>query len=87
MSPVYFRTRRIQDDLHCKFDASNNPRLLLSPARVELLCVVPRVELLHEVISDAEIAHVKRLARPLVRACCISCTAMYDIVRTLRWPL
>ena len=67
--PVYWRARGIQDELHCEFDTCNDPRLLLSPARVELLCVEPRVELLHEVLSDAEIAHVKRLARPLVRAC------------------
>ena len=93
--PVYFRTRRIQEDLHCEFDARNDPRLLLSPARVELLCVVPRVELLHEVLSDAEIAHVKRLARPLVRVCLFY--LLYCNVRhcklysfhtgALRWPL
>ena len=75
---VYLRARRIQEDLYCEFDARNDPRLLLSPARVELLCVVPRVELLHEVLSDAEIAHVKRLSRPLVCAC--ASPVMYDVV-------
>lgn len=66
--PAHLRSRRAQQ-LHCEFDARGDPRLLLSPARVELLCVEPRVELLHDVVSDVEIAHLKRLALPLVCAC------------------
>lgn len=44
----------------------NLPTILLRPVKVELLNLDPDLYLFHDVITDKEIEHVKKLARPQV---------------------
>ena len=54
--------------LTCYYYTNNqNPRLLLRPAKVEILFLEPRIYMLREVISEPEMARLKELAEPIVR--------------------
>lgn len=53
--------------LKCKYWTNNNhPLLVLQPAKVEELVASPHLVRFHNVISDAEIAHIKSIAKPRV---------------------
>ena len=57
----------------CYFaNVGNDVRATLSPARVEMVFDEPPIVLLHGVISQKEIAHIKKLASPLVSYNCFN---------------
>ncbi|XP_071808106.1 prolyl 4-hydroxylase subunit alpha-1-like isoform X1 [Asterias amurensis] len=55
------RNRRI---LKCRYNHYNNPRLLLRPAKEEVVFDHPRLIIYHDILSDYEIKKVKSLAAP-----------------------
>lgn len=44
----------------------NLPSQLLKPVKVEMLNLDPDLNLFHDIITDSEIEHVKKLAKPQV---------------------
>lgn len=54
--------------LRCKFLTNNLPFLKIAPFKVEELSLEPYITVFHEVISDAEIAFVKKLSQSEVSA-------------------
>jgi len=56
---------RIEKQLKCYYWTNNNqPRLLLSPAKLEEMYPSPHIVRFHDVISDYEIDVIKRIAKP-----------------------
>ena len=51
--------------LTCYYN-KNLPTMLLKPVKVEMLNLDPDLYLFHDVITDKEMEHVKKLARPQV---------------------
>lgn len=56
----------ITSKLTCYYENNKNPYLLLAPFKVEEAYKQPNILIFHDVISDNEIATVKRLAHPRV---------------------
>ena len=48
------------------YDAGRNPRLIIRPAKVEVVYPDPKLYVLREVISKTEMARLKELAAPIV---------------------
>ncbi|XP_041447702.1 prolyl 4-hydroxylase subunit alpha-2-like [Drosophila obscura] len=53
--------------LHCRYNATTTPFLRLAPLRMEELSLDPYIVVYHNVLSDAEIAEVERVAEPLLK--------------------
>ena len=66
---LYFQfclqTRTERDKLTCFYNR-NPPTQLLKPVKVEMLNLDPDLYLFHDIITDSEIEHVKKLAKPQV---------------------
>ncbi|KAL9971083.1 hypothetical protein ACROYT_G023569 [Oculina patagonica] len=60
------KTRIERDKLSCYYNR-NLPTQLLKPVKVEMLNLDPDLYLFHDVITDSEIEHVKKLARPQLK--------------------
>ncbi|XP_015038825.2 prolyl 4-hydroxylase subunit alpha-2 [Drosophila pseudoobscura] len=54
--------------LHCRYNATTTPFLRLAPLRMEELSLDPYIVVYHNVLSDAEIAKVERVAEPLLKS-------------------
>lgn len=52
------------------YNNKRNSRLLLRPAKVEVVFPEPRIYMLRDVISEPEMARLKELAEPIVRRYC-----------------
>ncbi|XP_041452373.1 prolyl 4-hydroxylase subunit alpha-2-like isoform X2 [Drosophila obscura] len=52
--------------LHCRYNATTTPFLRLAPLRMEELSLHPYIVVYHNVVSDAEIAELERVAEPLL---------------------
>ncbi|SPP80889.1 prolyl 4-hydroxylase subunit alpha-2-like [Drosophila guanche] len=52
--------------LHCRYNATSSPFLRLAPLRMEELSLDPYIVVYHNVLSDAEIAEIKRIGEPLL---------------------
>lgn len=61
------QSRRERDKLTCYYN-KNLPTQLLKPVKVEMLNLDPDLYLFHDIITDSEIQHVKKLAKPQVSA-------------------
>ena len=48
------------------FDNNRNPRLVIRPAKVEVLYPDPKIYVLRELLSDVEMDRLKELAAPKV---------------------
>jgi hypothetical protein len=48
------------------YDAGGNPRLVIRPAKVEVVYPDPKLYVLREVISEKEMARLRELAAPIV---------------------
>ena len=59
------QSRIERDKLTCHYNR-NLPTQLLKPVKVEMLNLEPDLYLFHEIITDSEIEHVKKLAKPQV---------------------
>lgn len=59
------QARSERDKLSCYYNR-NLPTQLLKPVKVEMLNWDPDLYLFHDVITDSEIEHVKKLAKPQV---------------------
>ena len=57
---------RIERDKLICFYNRNPPTQLLKPVKVEMLNLDPDLYLFHDIITDSEIEHVKKLAKPQV---------------------
>lgn len=53
--------------LRCKYITNNSPFLKIAPFKVEEMSLEPYIVVFHEVISDTEIATVKKLSQSEVR--------------------
>lgn len=63
MTPV-----EITSKLHCFYVSNKNPFLKIAPFKVEEAYPEPRLLIFHDVMSDAEIETIKKLAQPRVSA-------------------
>ncbi|XP_041452403.1 prolyl 4-hydroxylase subunit alpha-2-like [Drosophila obscura] len=52
--------------LHCRYNATTTPFLRLAPLQMEELSLDPYIVAYHNVLSDAEVAEVERVAEPLL---------------------
>ncbi|XP_068757238.1 prolyl 4-hydroxylase subunit alpha-1-like [Montipora capricornis] len=59
-------SRKQRDKLFCYYN-KNLPTLQLKPIKVEMLNVDPDLYLLHDVITDKETEHLKKLAKPQLK--------------------
>lgn len=50
--------------MFCIFNTTTTPFLRLAPLKMEILHVNPYMVLFHDIISEREIDHLKKLARP-----------------------
>jgi hypothetical protein len=53
--------------LKCRLTTHNNPYFILSPIKEEEAYHKPAIWILHDVMNDAEIATIKKLALPRVK--------------------
>ena len=60
-----FQTSNVGD--YCKFEDKGHPYLKLQPLKLEVLLDEPMVHMYHEVVSDEDIAEIKRMASSTVR--------------------
>lgn len=58
---------QIQKDLKCRYVDRGIPFLRIAPFKEEEAYLDPRIVIYHDVITDAEIDTIKRLAQPRVR--------------------
>lgn len=56
----------MESRLHCRYVTNNNPFFFIQPLKMEVGFLKPLLVIYHEVISDEEIATVKRMAQPRV---------------------
>jgi len=68
------RKNRKENKLTCHLN-SNLPTLLLKPVKVEMLNLDPDLYLLRDVITDKEIEHVKKLAKPRLKRAVVTNTS------------
>uniref|UniRef100_A0A0P5RN90 procollagen-proline 4-dioxygenase n=1 Tax=Daphnia magna TaxID=35525 RepID=A0A0P5RN90_9CRUS len=54
----------MESRLHCSYVTNNNPFFFIQPLKMEVGFLKPLLVIYHEVISDEEIATVKRMAQP-----------------------
>lgn len=60
------KSQRQRDKLSCYYNR-NRPTQVLRPVKVETLSSDPNLYLFHDVISDSEIEHIKKLAKPQLK--------------------
>ena len=65
MNNLSIQSQEERDKLFCYYD-NNRPEILLKPVKVEIINLDPSVYLFHDVVTDEEINHVIKLARPKV---------------------
>ncbi len=58
------------------FTSGNNPRLILRPAKIEVVFPDPRLYMWRDAISEVEMARLKELAEPRVCACACVCVSV-----------
>ncbi|XP_037087139.1 prolyl 4-hydroxylase subunit alpha-1-like [Pollicipes pollicipes] len=58
------RTPAEEADLSCHLTANGSPLLVLAPLRVEVLSLRPYIVMLHQLVTDAEVATFQQLAGP-----------------------
>lgn len=79
------RSPEVESRLHCYFSDRGDPYFRLHPVKVEESNADPPVYTFHDVISDAEIEHVKQFARPqLERSTVIATDGVGREVSTVR---
>ncbi|XP_036077243.1 prolyl 4-hydroxylase subunit alpha-3 isoform X3 [Rousettus aegyptiacus] len=62
---AYFQPTHYQTpSLHCSYETSSNPYLLLQPVRKEVIHLEPYVVLYHDFVSDLEAQKIRGLAEP-----------------------
>ena len=66
------------------YDAGRNPRLIIRPAKVEVVYPDPKLYVLREVISKAEMARLRELAAPIVSLPDYS--SVFSSVHKACWP-
>ena len=59
------QSRIERDKLTCFYNRNHRTQLL-KPVKVEMLNLDPDLYLFHDIITDSEIEHVKKLAKPQV---------------------
>jgi len=53
----------VTDQLYCKYDTQNgNPRLLLKPAKVEIIRLNPTIVIFHDIVEPAEVQEIVNMA-------------------------
>ena len=52
---------------YCKYEDKGHPYLKLQPLKLEVLLDEPMVHMYHDVVSDEDIAEIKRMASSTVR--------------------
>ena len=65
MNNLSIQSQKERDKLFCYYD-KNRPEILLKPVKVEMINLDPSLYLFHNVVTDKEINHVIKLARPKV---------------------
>ena len=65
MNNLSIQSQEQRDKLFCYYD-NNRPGILLKPVKVEIINLDPILYLFHDVVTDKEINHVIKLARPKV---------------------
>ena len=65
MNNLSIQSQEQRDKLFCYYD-NNRPEILLKPVKVEIINLDPILYLFHDVVTDKEINHVIKLARPKV---------------------
>ena len=65
MNNLSTQSQEERDKLFCYYD-NNRPEILLKPVKVEMINLDPNLSLFHDVVTDQEINHVIKLARPKV---------------------
>ena len=65
MNNLSIQSQEQRDKLFCYYD-NNRPEILLNPVKVEIINLDPGLYLFHDVVTDKEINHVIKLARPKV---------------------
>ena len=58
---------------YCKYEDKGQPYLKLQPLKLEVLLDEPLVHMYHDVVSDKDIAEMKRMASSTVRDSIIYC--------------
>lgn len=71
------KSRQERDKLTCYYN-KNLPTMLLKPVKVEMLNLNPDLYLLHDVMTDKEINHVIKLARPELKRAVVTNTSSGD---------
>ena len=65
MNNLSIQSQEEREKLFCYYD-NNRPEILLKPVKVEIINLHPSLYLFHDVVTDKEINHVIKLARPKV---------------------
>ena len=65
MNNLSTQSQRERDKLFCYY-SNSRPEILLKPVKVEMINLDPNLYLFHDVVTDQEINHVIKLARPKV---------------------
>ena len=62
----YFLVFSVRSKMYCYYNHGTHDYLKLSPYKVEIVSLDPKVELYYEMLSDMEIDTIKELATPRV---------------------
>ena len=65
MNNLSTQSQKERDKLFCYY-YNDRPEILLKPVKVEMINLDPNLYLFHDVVTDQEINHVIKLARPKV---------------------
>ena len=65
MNNLSTQSQKERDKLFCYYH-NDRPEILLKPVKVEMINLDPNLYLFHDVVTDKEINHVIKLARPKV---------------------
>ncbi|KAL7728699.1 hypothetical protein ACLKA6_004075 [Drosophila palustris] len=74
----------IKSQLHCLYNSTNSPFLLLAPLKMELVGLDPYMVLYHDVISPSEILELQSLAAPSLKRATVfqHATGRNSVVKT-----
>ena len=65
MNNLSTQSQKESDKLFCYYH-NDRPEILLKPVKVEMINLDPSLYLFHDVVTDKEIKHIIKLARPKV---------------------
>lgn len=65
MNNLSTQSQKERDKLFCYYH-NDRPEIFLKPVKVEMINLDPDLYLFHDVVTDQEINHVIKLARPKV---------------------